>query len=233
MVMGAQEKGIATFPGRDQGQRLSCAFGARVTFLLRGQEKSNQKRRPPRLALAGLPARQVREPAPGFSTAHPCAGEKESASCRLPLRGLSTPTHRRTGAPGRAAGHPGPHSWRSLRERRARSGRLSSSWRSSPSVREEVDGAACCPMFPSPAQRGKVPKADGGALDLAFARKGAPISPRIKSGAGSPGSFPRRAGEARGGSASALVSHSSPFVSQATAQSAVTVITLSRIFHHG
>jgi len=32
--------------------------------------------------------------------------------CRLPLRGLSTPTHRRTGAPGRAAGHPGPHSVR-------------------------------------------------------------------------------------------------------------------------
>src|SRR6185312_154049 len=26
-----------------------------------------------------------------------------------PLRGLSTPTHRRTGAPGKAAGHPGPH----------------------------------------------------------------------------------------------------------------------------
>jgi len=62
------------------------------------------------LALAGHPARQVREPGPGFSTAHPCAGEKESTSCRLPLRGLSTPTHRRTGAPGRAAGHPGPHS---------------------------------------------------------------------------------------------------------------------------
>jgi len=32
--------------------------------------------------------------------------------CRCPLRGLSSPTHRRTGAPGRAAGHPGPHSVR-------------------------------------------------------------------------------------------------------------------------
>jgi hypothetical protein len=69
--------------------------------------------------------RQVREPELGFSTAHPCAGEKVSASgncscvastpasmpspCRCPLRGLSTPTHRRTAAPGRAAGHPGTH----------------------------------------------------------------------------------------------------------------------------
>jgi len=65
-------------------QELSSAFGSRVTFLLRGQEKSNQKRRPPRLALAAhratapaLPqlghpcprhGRQVHEPGPGFST---------------------------------------------------------------------------------------------------------------------------------------------------------------------
>jgi len=42
-----------------------------------------------------------------------CPGEKESTSCRLPLRGLSTPSHRRTGAPGRAAGHRGPHSVKS------------------------------------------------------------------------------------------------------------------------
>ena len=55
---------------------LSFATGGRVTFLLRGQEKSNQKRRPPCLALAGRPARQVREARSGFSTAHPCTGEK-------------------------------------------------------------------------------------------------------------------------------------------------------------
>jgi len=63
---------------------LSSATGGRVTFLLRGQEKSNQKRRPPRLALAGHSAtapallylghpcprhaRKVREVRPGFST---------------------------------------------------------------------------------------------------------------------------------------------------------------------
>ena len=107
----------------------------------RGQEKSNQKRRPPRLALAGyratapaLPqlghpcprrAHQVRESGPGFSTAHPCAGEKESTSCRLPLRGLSTPPHRRTGTPGRATRHPGAHfSGRPDQKHRARSFRF-------------------------------------------------------------------------------------------------------------
>src|SRR3546814_1636728 len=79
----------------------------------RSKEKDKQEERPPRLALAahrstapaspqlGRPCprhgRQVREPGPGFSTARPCAGEKESTSCRLPLRGLSTPTHRRKG----------------------------------------------------------------------------------------------------------------------------------------
>ena len=76
-------------------QGRSCACGARVTYLLRGQEISNPKRRPPRLALAGPPARQVREAGPGFSTAlrqpllrcsdsgiHAvaCAGENESTS---------------------------------------------------------------------------------------------------------------------------------------------------------
>jgi len=59
-------------------------------------EKRGPKRGHPTWRLPGC-ARQVREPRPGFSTAHPCAGEKESTSCRLPLRGLSSPTHRRTG----------------------------------------------------------------------------------------------------------------------------------------
>ena len=35
-------------------EELSSAFGSRVTFSLRGQRKSNQRERPPRLALAGL-----------------------------------------------------------------------------------------------------------------------------------------------------------------------------------
>ena len=55
------------------------------------------------MALSGLPARKVREPEPGFSKVPHCTCEKASASCRCPLRGLSTPSHRRTGDPGRAA----------------------------------------------------------------------------------------------------------------------------------
>jgi len=85
--------------GACKSEERSIAFGDRVTFLLRGQEKSNQKRRPPRLALVGHPAQQVREPGPGFSNGHPARAKRSRHPCRLPLRGLSSPTHRRTGAP--------------------------------------------------------------------------------------------------------------------------------------
>ncbi len=92
------------------------------------KRKITKEKGHPAWRLPPIHGRQVREPGPGFSTAHPCAGEKASASgnrscvastrasmpspCRCPLRGLSTPTHRRTGAPGRAARHPGAHSVR-------------------------------------------------------------------------------------------------------------------------
>ena len=49
-------------------KRFRALAGARVTFSLRGQRESNQRERPPRLALAGHPARQVREAWPGFSS---------------------------------------------------------------------------------------------------------------------------------------------------------------------
>jgi hypothetical protein len=73
-------------------QSVSSSCGGRVTFLLCGQEKSNQKRRPPRVALSGHPAQKVREVRPGFSTAHPCAGEKESTSMSIPPSGPVDPT---------------------------------------------------------------------------------------------------------------------------------------------
>ena len=76
----------------------------------RSKRKVTKREGHPAWRLPGIHARQVREAGSGFSTAHPCAGEKESTSCRFPLRGLSTPPHRRTGAPGRAADHPDPHS---------------------------------------------------------------------------------------------------------------------------
>ncbi len=66
------------------------------------KEKVTQEKGHPVWRFPGIPARKVREPGAGFSTAHPCAGEKASTSCRCPLCGLSPPSHRRTGAPGRA-----------------------------------------------------------------------------------------------------------------------------------
>ena len=72
-------------------------------------EKSNQKRGHPVWRFPPIHGRKVRELGPGFSTAHPCAGEKESASSRFPLCGLSVPAHRRAGDPGRAACRPGAH----------------------------------------------------------------------------------------------------------------------------
>jgi hypothetical protein len=77
--------------------RLPAA--AELLSLCVAKEKDNQRERPPRLALAGHPARQVREPGPGFSTGHPALAKRSRHPCRLPLRGLSSPPHRRTGAP--------------------------------------------------------------------------------------------------------------------------------------
>jgi hypothetical protein len=72
---------------------------AELLSLCVAKEKGNQRERPPRLALVGHPAQQVREPWPGFSTGHPALAKRSRHPCRLPLRGLSTPPHRRTGAP--------------------------------------------------------------------------------------------------------------------------------------
>jgi hypothetical protein len=59
--------------------------------------------------------------------------------CRCPLGGLSTPTHRRTGAPGRAAGHPGPHFQKKQEQRRSSARGLSCSF-TRVSVAEPVAG---------------------------------------------------------------------------------------------
>ena len=103
-----------------QGQELSCACGARVTFLLRGQEKSNPKRRPPRLALAGHPARQVREAWRAFragsgnrscvastpaSMPSPARAKRRVHPWTRPLRGLVVPASPPSRGPGRAGAH--------------------------------------------------------------------------------------------------------------------------------
>ena len=81
----------------------SIAFGDRVTFLLRGQEKSNQKRRPPRLRAlrASLPARSAAG-LRGLSTGHPALTPNWFASLRTTLRADPPPARRFRGAPGRA-----------------------------------------------------------------------------------------------------------------------------------
>ena len=66
-------------------------------FLSLAREKGTNGEGHPTWRFPPIHGRKVSEPGPGFSTAHPCTGEKESTSCRLPLRALSTPTHRRTG----------------------------------------------------------------------------------------------------------------------------------------
>ena len=97
-----------------RSRERSFAVGDRVTFLLRGQEKSNQKRRPPRLALAGLlPGKSVSRRRAFRSDS--CPSEKESTSLSTPAArpvGPDSPPHR---GPGRAACHPGPHSVRNRR----------------------------------------------------------------------------------------------------------------------
>ncbi|RDD81051.1 hypothetical protein DVJ77_13900 [Dyella tabacisoli] len=62
-------------------------------------KKSNQKKEHPHAALSGHPALRVREAWPGFSTVHPCTGEKASTSVSMPLRALSSKPHRCKGAP--------------------------------------------------------------------------------------------------------------------------------------
>jgi hypothetical protein len=102
--------GIASSPLRSR-RELSVRYAARVTFLLRGKRKVTKREGHPTWRLPPIHGRRVRESGPGFSIgqallrclnsgihAVACPGEKESTSCRLPLRGLSTPPHRRTGA---------------------------------------------------------------------------------------------------------------------------------------
>jgi hypothetical protein len=99
-----------TLRSKSSSAERSIAFGDRVTFLLRGQEKSNQKRRPPRLRAlrASLPARSA-VGLRGLSTGHPALTPNWFASMRTTLRAFPPPVRRFRGAPGRAAGHRGPH----------------------------------------------------------------------------------------------------------------------------
>ena len=76
------------------------------------KEKVTKEKGHPAWRLPLIHGRQVREPGPGFSTGHPAPAKRRCHPWQRPLRGLSSPTHRRARDPGRAAGHPGSHSVR-------------------------------------------------------------------------------------------------------------------------
>jgi hypothetical protein len=115
----AQKNCFCAMRRNDQEHELSCAFGARATFLCLARE-TWPKERPPHLALVGPPAQQVREPGPGFSNGHPARAKRHRhpvdascAACRPRLTAAQGP-------PGRAAGLPGPHSSEDPQQQKAR-----------------------------------------------------------------------------------------------------------------
>ena len=69
---------------------------ARESLFSAWPEKSNPKRGHPAWRFPPIHGRKVRAAWPVFSTAPPCAGEKESASCRFPCGpvGHTAPPHR-------------------------------------------------------------------------------------------------------------------------------------------
>jgi hypothetical protein len=92
---------LACFFCASRAKSFRAPLAPELLSLCVAKEKGNQRERPPRLALAGLPARQVREGRPGFSTGL-LSGRKRIGIPADPPAGLSSVPHRRTGAPGRA-----------------------------------------------------------------------------------------------------------------------------------
>ena len=93
-----------------RAEELSSAYGSRVAFSLRGQRESNPRERPPRLALAGLlPGKSVSRGRAFRTGILPVQKgidipvDSRCAACRPRLTAAQ-------GTPGKAAGHPGPHS---------------------------------------------------------------------------------------------------------------------------
>ena len=164
---GAGGEGAFAFVASSQvSKRFRPPAGGRVTFLLRGQEKSNQKRRPPRLALAGPPARQVREAGPGFSSGLLPARKGEAILGLARCAAFSSPPHRRPGAPEKQA--------RIVRARSTGNSRMPRS---------------CSSSSPSPACRGGLGwGAPASARRERAALPGAPMARRV--GGGKPAGWP-------------------------------------------
>ena len=94
-----------------QSKSVSSTCGGRATFLCLARETWPKERPPPLGACrASLPGKSVSRGRAFRQHIHVLA-KRDRPPADSPA-GLSSPTHRRTGAPGRAAGHPGPHSVR-------------------------------------------------------------------------------------------------------------------------
>jgi hypothetical protein len=89
-------------PRLERGRTAKLA--RRAEGRMPGVRESNQREGRPTWRLPGIRQLLLRCSDSGIhAVACPC--EKEPTSCRFPLRGLSSPPHRHTGAPGRPARH--------------------------------------------------------------------------------------------------------------------------------
>jgi len=91
--------GEGAFASSQVSKRFRPPTGGRATSLLLVQKRSSQEKTTPRLALAGRPARQVREAGPGFSSGLLPARKGEAIRGLARCAALSSPPHRRPGAP--------------------------------------------------------------------------------------------------------------------------------------
>jgi|GEM_PF-2137809 len=91
--------GEGAFASSQVSKRFRPPTGGRATSLLLVQKRSSQEKTTPRLALAGLPARQAREAGPGFSSGLLPARKGVAVHGNARCAALSSPPHRRPGAP--------------------------------------------------------------------------------------------------------------------------------------
>ena len=91
--------GEGAFASSQVSKRFRPPTGGRATSLLLVQKRSSQEKTTPGLALAGLPARQAREAGPGFSSGLLPARKGVAVHGNARCAALSSPPHRRPGAP--------------------------------------------------------------------------------------------------------------------------------------
>jgi hypothetical protein len=99
-----------------QSKSFRLPLAAESLSLCVAKEKVTKEKGHPAYAPCGHPARKVRGRATGFFDSTSCAGEKLAGFHAGHPAGFPSPARRFRGAPGRAAGHPGPHSSKELQQ---------------------------------------------------------------------------------------------------------------------